>query len=151
MTHFNENQPRTLMGERTPRTQIYKSESHKLNQAFTVAKDKTIHQGMPVQLEKDGSIAPYTDGIYLGIAHTDNITPAYQGQRNFPVEVTVMVEGFAVVHGAVKADVTECGYVKPTEDVVAGGFVVYESSDDETKFINITPAAPGEVMQILVR
>ena len=36
----------------------------------------------------------YADGeVFLGIAVTDNVNPAYQGQRNFPVEVTVMVEG----------------------------------------------------------
>lgn len=152
MVNFNEPQPMTLMGERTPRAYIYKGESHKLNQAFPVKAGEKIYQGMPVQLEKDGTIAPYLgDGVYIGIAHTDNIAPAYQAQRNFPVEVTVMVEGYAIVHGAPKEDLTTCGYVMPTKDVVGPGFVIYEASDDETKFINITPANTGEVMQILIR
>lgn len=152
-TNYNNPQPLTLMEEKTPRTQVYKSESHKLNQAFPVKKDAVITQGMPVKLETDGTISPYTgEGIYLGIAHTDSIKPAYAPQRNFPIEVTVMVEGFAIVHGAVKAEIEACGYVKPTAEVVtAGGFVVYESSSTETKFIAITPATQGEVMQVLVR
>lgn len=154
MVQNNNPQPMTLMGERTPRAFIYKSESHKLNQAFNVKAGEKIYQGMPVQLEKDGTIAPYLgakDAIYLGIAHTDNIAPAYQAQRGFPVEVTVMVEGYAVVHGYPKADLDECGYVMPTSDTVGLGFVKYEASEAETKFINITPANTGEVMQILVR
>lgn len=151
-TNFNREQPMTVIGEKTPRTQVFKSESHKLNQAFSVKEGDVIVQGMPVKLNEDGTISPYAgEGIYLGIAHTDNINPAYKAQRNFPVEVTVMVEAFAVVHGAVAAELDTCGYVKPTDKLVSGRFVTYESSDDETKFINITPAAPGEVMQILVR
>lgn len=151
-TNFNKDQELTLRGTQTPRAQIYKSESHKLNQAFNVKKDEVIVQGMPVQLEKDGTISPYTgEGVYLGIAHTDNITPAYQAQRGFPVEVTVMVEAYAIVKGAVKAEINECGYVKPTADIENGRFVVYESSDEETKFINITPAAEGEYMEVMVR
>ena len=101
-TNFNNEQPQTLLGTKTPRAKIFKSESHKLHQAFTVAEGKTIVQGMPVQLEKDGSIAPYLGAegsIYLGIAVTDNISPAYQGQRNFPVEVTVAVQGYIITEG----------------------------------------------------
>lgn len=154
MVNVNNPQPMTLMGERTPRALIFKSESHKLNQAFTVKEGEKIYQGMPVQLESDGSIAPYLGeegSIYLGVAHTDNIAPAYQAQRGYPVEVTVMVEGFVIVQGFPAEDRTICGFVNPTKDIVAPGFVKYEASDDETKFINITPANAGEVMQILIR
>lgn len=151
-TSYNPNQPLTLLGDKTPRTQIFKSESHKLNQAFAVKAGDVIVQGMPVKLNTDGTISPYTgEGIYLGVAHTDNISPAYQAQRGFPVEVTVMVEAFAVVHGAVAAEITECGYVNPTANLASNRFVIYETSTDETKFINITPGNPGEVMQILIR
>ena len=38
---------------------IYKSESHKLHQAFCVKENKVIHQGMPVALDTDGNIEPY--------------------------------------------------------------------------------------------
>lgn len=152
MVNVNNNQPMTLMGERTPRAFIFKSESHKLNQAFPVKDGEKIYQGMPVKLEEDGTIAPYLgDGIYLGVAHTDNIAPAYQAQRGFPVEVTVMVEGFVITQGVPENDTRNCGYVLPTNTTVAPGFVTYKASDDETKFINITPANTGEVMQILIR
>lgn len=151
-TNFNQDQPQTIIGQKTPRAQIFKSESHKLNQAFCPKKGDIIAQGMPVKLNEDGTISPYTgEGIYLGIAHTDNISPAYQAQRGFPVEVTVMVEAFAIVHAAVASELTTCGYVKPTATLAAGRFVTYEASVEETKFINITPAATGEVMQVLVR
>ena len=98
----NQDQPMTLFGEKTPRAVIYKSESHKLHQAFCVKENKVIHQGMPVALDTDGNIEPYIPGgdgsqVYLGIAVTDNINPAYQAQRDFPVEVTVAVEA---LHGA---------------------------------------------------
>ena len=152
-TNFNNEQPQTLLGTKTPRAKIFKSESHKLHQAFTVAEGKTIVQGMPVQLEKDGSIAPYLGAegsIYLGIAVTDNISPAYQGQRNFPVEVTVAVQGYIITEGSAKADTEDCAYVKPTE-AIKGGFVVYEASDNPTDFINLTPASTGETMQILCK
>lgn len=38
----NEDQPMTLFGEKTPRAVIYKSESHKLHQAFCVKKTKSF-------------------------------------------------------------------------------------------------------------
>lgn len=36
----NKDQAMTLFGEKTPRAVIYKSESHKLHQAFNVKKEK---------------------------------------------------------------------------------------------------------------
>ena len=43
------------------------------------------------------TLFPYTtlfrSQVYLGVAVTDNVNPAYQPQRNFPVEVTVAMEG----------------------------------------------------------
>lgn len=147
--------PLTKMGERTPRVVIYKSESHKLHQAFNVVAGKTIVKGMPVQLHESGSIEPY-DGedtsVYLGIAVTDNINPAYREQRNFPVEVTVMVEGFALCNYTPKAELTKCGYVKVTTDEPAGGrFPMVEESATKTKFINLAPAEVGEVVPVLIR
>ena len=44
-------------------------------------------------------IYPCTDTatqVYLGVAVTDNVNPAYQPQRNFPVEVTVAMEGYMI-------------------------------------------------------
>lgn len=153
----NEDQPMTLFGEKTPRAVIYKSESHKLHQAFSVKKDKVIHQGMPVALDTEGNIEPYIpDGagsqVYLGIAVTDNINPAYQAQRDFPVEVTVAVEAFMVVNWVAK-EVMGCGYVKPTNTLLIDRFITAESSvDEETKFISIVPADEvNDIIQVLVR
>ena len=58
----------TMWGEETLRATIYKSESHKLHQSFTVKSEKKIHQGQPVALNNDGTIQPYTgvdEEIYL--------------------------------------------------------------------------------------
>lgn len=152
----NQDQPMTLFGEKTPRAVIYKSESNKLHQAFCVKENKVIHQGMPVALDTDGNIEPYIpdgDGsqVYLGIAVTDNINPAYQAQRNFPVEVTVAVEAFMVVNWVAK-EAMECGYVKPTNTLLIDRFITAETSDDETKFISIVPAdEANDIIQVLVR
>lgn len=153
----------TLLGEKTPRTVIYKSESHKLHQAFT-PKDKNtvILRGMAVAIEEDGTISPYVspgtgivpDQIYLGIAVTDSINPAYREQRGFPIEVTVMVEAFAIVNWVAKEEMT-CGYCLPTADTLNDRFVVAEKVDGasiQSQFINITPAdAANDVIQVLVR
>ena len=153
---LTQDQPMTLIGEKTPRAVIYKSESHMLHQAFCVKENKVIHQGMPVALDTDGNIEPYIPGgdgsqVYLGIAVTDNINPAYQTQRNFPVEVTVAVEAFMVVNWVAK-DAMECGYVKPTDTLLIDRFITAETSDDETKFISIVPAdEANDIIQVLVR
>ena len=57
----NDPQQLTLFGERTPRAVIYKSESHKLHQAFNVKAGEKIVQGMPVALNEEGLIYPCTD------------------------------------------------------------------------------------------
>lgn len=154
MTQFNKETPLTLFGEKTPKTQIYKSESHKLCQAFCVEKDKVVVEGMPVALKDDGTITPYTgeaEQIYLGIAITNNVTPAYQGQRNFPVEVTVMVEGFCIVNWVAK-ETMDAGYVKPTDSLFTDRFVIAETSSDKTKFINLTPAdEANDIISVLVK
>lgn len=153
MKEVNKEQPMTLLGDYTPRVVIYKSESHKLHQAFCVAEGKTIYQGMPVALNTDGLIEPYTssDQIYLGIAVTDNINPAYQGQRNFPVEVTVAVEAYMIVNWVADAAM-ECGYVMPTETILNKRYVTATASADESKFISIVPAEEAnDIIQVLVR
>lgn len=111
---------------------------------------------MPVALDTEGNIEPYIPGgdgsqVYLGIAVTDNINPAYQVQRNFPVEVTVAVEAFMVVNWVAKKAM-ECGYVKPTDTLLIDRFITAEISDDETKFISIVPAdEANDIIQVLVR
>lgn len=144
--------PMTRFGQKTPRAVIYKSESHKLHQAFCVKAETKIVKGQPVKLEADGTISPYTGtGTYLGIAVTDNINPAYQGQRNFPVEVTVMVEGFAIVNWVAAGDSTPAGYVTPGSDLLNGRYVKGTTSPSETKFIALNAGDTNEVIQVLVK
>lgn len=152
----NDPQQMTLFGERTPRAVIYKSESHKLHQAFNVKADTKIVQGMAVALGTDGLIEPFIPGgagsqVYLGIAVTDNINPAYQPQRNFPVEVTVAVQGYMILNWVAK-EALDCGYINPTENLLHDRFVIAEASTDESQFIAITPAdEANDVIQVLIR
>lgn len=143
----------TLQGQVTPKVVIFKSESHKLHQAFAVADNATIVKGMPVKLDTDGKISPYTGtGVYLGIAVTDNVNPAYGARRNFPVEVTVAVEGFAIVNAAANAAIDAAGYVKPVEGLLNSRFVKYAASTDPTNFIALNSAdEANELIQVLVK
>lgn len=144
--------PLTLFGEKTPRAIIYKHESHKLHQAFSVKKGEKIVQGAPVALEKEGTISLYKGtGIYLGIAITDSETPAYAAQNHVPVEVTVMVEGFAIVNWLAKAAL-EPGYVQVDGSTVNDYYPVAATSAEETNFIALTPAdEANDVIQVLVK
>lgn len=151
---MNKNVPLTIMGEQTPKVVIFKSESHKLCEAFNVAEGKTIIKGMAVALNEDGNITPFTGAegeVYLGIAITDNVNPAYRAQRNFPVEVTVMVEAFAVVHKVSNGEVKP-GYVKPTGTVINKMYEEVAQSTTETKFISIDAADDAnQILRVLVR
>lgn len=153
----NDPQQMTLFGERTPRAVIYKSESHKLHQAFNVKANTKIVQGMAVALGTDGLIEPFIPGddagsqVYLGIAVTDNVNPAYQPQRNFPVEVTVAVQGYMILNWVAKKAL-DCGYINPTADLLHDRFTIAEAATDESQFIAITPAdEANDVIQVLIR
>lgn len=144
--------PLTILGSKTPRAVIYKSESHKLHQAFNVKSGQMVVKGQPVKLETDGTISPYTGtGVYLGIAVTDSVNPAYQAQRNFPVEVTVMVEGFAIVNWVAAEGSTPAGYLTPGSDLLNSRYVKATTSVAETKFIGLNTADSNEIIQVLVR
>lgn len=97
----------TKFGGTTPRVVIYKSESHKLHQAFPVKAPVKIYAGNPVAITADGTIELLTKGNeanYLGIAVTDNINPAYKESTNAgPVEVTVAVQGFMIINAISEA------------------------------------------------
>lgn len=150
----NKDQPMTLFGEKTPRAVIYKSESHKLHQAFCVKDGETILQGMPVALGEDGLIEPYTEStqVYIGVAVTDNVNPAYQAQNKFPVEVTVAVEGYMICNWVSNAADLKAGYVVPSGDLLNGRFVKANQSTNATPFIAITPAdEANEVIQVLIK
>lgn len=157
---YNKPQQMTLMGNKTPQTVIYKSESHKLHQAFPIKEGVTIIQGMPVQLETDGSISPYADsGVYLGIAVTDSITPAYPPV--YPVdadirpEVTVMVEGYAIVYGLSRNNV-DAGPVAPeVYDPESKDLYIHyatDSAEAHPKFISLNRVTAGDsLIQVLIR
>lgn len=154
---FNENQPMVRTGSPTPQTVIFKSESHKLHQAFPVAKDesgnpKVIVNGQPVQLNSDGTIEAYFggEGIYLGIAVTNSEHPCYP-EGNLGYEVTVAVEGFVIVYAKASATLNP-GYVVPEKLENDSQYVTYEASTEATNFIAMTPAsAAGELIQVLVK
>lgn len=143
------------VGGRTPQAVIYKSESHKLHQAFPVKDGNTIVQGQPVKLNPNGTISPYTgteDEVYLGIAVNYSKYPAYPATA-VGVEVTVMMEGFAVIHGIANAEI-KTGYVQTDGTLDASGTYPNFSpstSGVETKFIAINGAEVDDLVQILVK
>lgn len=146
---YNNPQPMTQMGSYTPLGVMHKSESHKLHQAFNVKEGDVILQSMPVMLNADGTISPYTGtGIYLGIAITDNVNPAY---KVAPVEVTIMVEGFAIVYGTA-TDAQNAGYVTPQAASEESQYIPYEASENPTNFIALNTAEDeGDLIQVLVK
>lgn len=150
----NDPQQLTLFGERTPRAVIYKSESHKLHQAFNVKAGEKIVQGMPVALNEEGLIYPCTDTatqVYLGVAVTDNVNPAYQPQRNFPVEVTVAMEGYMICNWVSNEENIEAGYVTPNGELLNDRFVKANQATS-TPFIALNPAEEAnEVIQVLIK
>jgi hypothetical protein len=97
----------TKFGGTTPRVVIYKSESHKLHQAFPVKASAQIFAGNPVAITAEGEIELLTkdnEASYLGIAVTDNNNPAYKESANAgPVEVTVAVQGFMIINAISEA------------------------------------------------
>ena len=97
----------TKFGGTTPRVVIYKSESHKLHQAFPVKTSVKIYAGNPVAITTDGTIELLTkdnEANYLGIAVTDNNNPAYKESANAgSVEVTVAVQGFMIINAISEA------------------------------------------------
>lgn len=149
---FNRNQAMTLMGTKTPKPAIHKSESHKLHQAFPVAEGVTIIQGMPVQIDAEGAIAPYYGtGTYIGIATTNSEYPAYQDRGE--IEVTVAVEGYAIVCGLSNGQIN-AGSVAPVSTGENDMYVTYkaDTSNSNPKFIALhKTSGAGELMHVLVR
>lgn len=146
------------VGYNTPRAAIFKSESHKLHQAFPVKAGESVIQGQPVVLNTDGTIQGFksTDAVknIIGWAVTDSINPAYkESKQQGSIEVTVMVRGYAIIWGVSKGILTT-GPVKPTglkdDD---NTYAEYEADSTTAAPIayNLTPAsATGDLVQILV-
>lgn len=152
----------TKFGGTTPRVVIYKSESHKLHQAFPVKASVKIYAGNPVAITVDGTIELLTDANeanYLGIAVTDNNNPAYKESANAgPVEVTVAVQGFMVIN-AISEAALNAGPVKIGTGMDATNhftkFKTLPQADTAThpvNFISLTKAsAKGELIQVLCK
>lgn len=156
----------TKFGGTTPRVVIYKSESHKLHQAFPVKGSVKIYAGNPVAITADGTIELLTKGNeanYLGIAVTDNTNPAYKGSANAgSVEVTVAVQGFMIINAISDSEATlnagpvEIGtgmdatnhFTKFKTFTQAGA----EAATRPVNFISLTKAsAKGELIQVLCK
>lgn len=154
----------TKFGGTTPRVVIYKSESHKLHQAFPVKASVKIYAGNPVAITTDGTIELLTkdnEANYLGIAVTDNINPAYKESANAgPVEVTVAVQGFMIINAiseaALNAGPVEIGtgmdatnhFTKFKTFTQAGA----DAATHPMNFISLTKAlAKDELIQVLCK
>lgn len=154
----------TKFGGTTPRVVIYKSESHKLHQAFPVKASAKIYAGNPVAITTDGTIELLTkdnEANYLGIAVTDNINPAYKESANAgPVEVTVAVQGFMIINAiseaALNAGPVEIGTgMDATNHFTKFKTFTQAGANDATRpvnFISLTKAsAKDELIQVLCK
>ena len=154
----------TKFGGTTPRVVIYKSESHKLHQAFPVKASVKIYAGNPVAITADGTIELLTkdnEANYLGIAVTDNINPAYKESANAgPVEVTVAVQGFMIIN-AISEAALNAGPVEIGTGMDATNhftkFKTFTQADAASatrpvNFISLTKAsAKDELIQVLCK
>lgn len=154
----------TKFGGTTPRVVIYKSESHKLHQAFPVKASVKIYAGNPVAITADGKIELLTkdnEANYLGIAVTDNNNPAYKASANEdPVEVTVAVQGFMIIN-AISEDALGAGPVEIGKGMdTIKHFTKFKTftkagADAATRpvnFISLTKAsAKDELIQVLCK
>lgn len=151
----------TKFGGTTPRVVIYKSESHKLHQAFPVKASVKIYAGNPVAITTDGTIELLTkdnEANYLGIAVTDNINPAYKESANAgPVEVTVAVQGFMIINAiseaALNAGPVEIGTgMDATNHFTKFKTFTQAAATRPVNFISLTKAsAKDELIQVLCK
>lgn len=153
----------TKFGGTTPRVVIYKSESHKLHQAFPVKASVKIYAGNPVAITADGTIELLTkdnEANYLGIAVTDNNNPAYKESANAgPVEVTVAVQGFMIINAISAEAALNAGPVEIGTGMDATNhftkFKTFTQADAATRpvnFISLTKAsAKDELIQVLCK
>lgn len=154
----------TKFGGTTPQVVIYKSESHKLHQAFPVKALVKIYAGNPVAITADGTIELLTkdnEANYLGIAVTDNNNPAYKESANAGhVEVTVAVQGFMIINAISEAELDAGPVEIGTGMDVTNHFTKFKTftkagADAATlpvNFISLTKAsAKGELIQVLCK
>lgn len=153
----------TKFGGTTPRVVIYKSESHKLHQAFPVKDSVNIYAGNPVAITDEGTIELLTkdnEANYLGIAVTDNNNPAYykESANAGPGEVTVAVQGFMIINA-----ISEAGLKAGPVEIGTGmddtnhftrfkAFTPADAATSPVNFISLTKAsAKNELIQVLCK
>ena len=146
------------LGTKTKSAVIYKHESHKLHQAFSVKEGEEILAGNPVKLETDGTISNYAGtGVYLGIAITPSDANMYP-PNSLGKGITVAVQGYMITRGLASEAITETGYVSPVANHATESYYTYAPAGDdgevppvaiETKFIALNPAAAGDFVDIL--
>lgn len=152
----------TKFGGTTPRVVIYKSESHKLHQAFPVKASVRIYAGNPVAITIEGTIELLTkdnEANYLGIAVTDNINPAYKESANADsVEVTVAVQGFMIINAISEAALNAGPVEIGTGMDVTNHFTKFKTLTQAgavtrpVNFISLTKAsAKDELIQVLCK
>lgn len=151
----------TKFGGTTPRVVIYKSESHRLHQAFPVKASVKIYAGNPVAITTDGTIELLTkdnEANYLGIAVTDNNNPAYKESANAgPVEVTVAVQGFMIINAiseaALNAGPVEIGTgMDATNHFTKFTQAGADAATSPVNFISLTKASSkDELIQVLCK
>lgn len=153
----------TKFGGTTPRVVIYKSESHKLHQAFSVKAPVKIYAGNPVAITPDGTIELLTNANkanYLGIAVTDNNNPAYKESANEGLmEVTVAVQGFMIIN-AISEVALDAGPVEIGTGMDANHFTKFktftqagaDAATHPVNFISLTKVlAKDELIQVLCK
>lgn len=150
----------TKFGGTTPRVVIYKSESHKLHQAFPVKDSVNIYAGNPVAITAEGTIEllnKENEANYLGIAVTDNNNPAYKGSANAGSgEVTVAVQGFMIIN-AISETALAAGPVEIGTGMDATNhftkFKAFTQADAATpvNFISLTKASKDDLIQVLCK
>lgn len=148
----------TKFGGTTPRVVIYKSESHKLHQAFPVKDSVKIYAGNPVAITADGKIELLTKANevnYLGIAVTDNNNPAYKESANAgSVEVTVALQGFMIINAISEAALSAGPVEIGTGMDATNHFTKFKASQPpvNVNFISLTKAsAKDELIQVLCK
>lgn len=143
-----------ILGTKTKKAVIYKHESHKLHQAFSVkeAEESTIDAGNPVMLNTDGTISNYNGtGLFVGIAMTPGDANVYP-PSTLGKEITVAVRGYMVVRAVANAPIEATAYLEPVEPHATEPYFTYKAAAaGETKFVALSmAAAAGDLIEILI-
>jgi hypothetical protein len=154
-------------GQQSPLARVYKHESHKLHQAFPAkivnGKPVEIISGDLVGLNTDGTVSKYTGAagtIYIGVAITSSVTPAYPNIDHSACEVTVAVTGYLLLWA--KANFASGAAATATYVIPDGtdtdGYTNFKADADPSdstyvpakQWINLTAgAAAGDMIQVL--